>query len=278
MQEVEEVQEVRQKRHVKSNFQKHRPADDVDDDDDGWPKDPAFKPRERNASEMPPHTDAEPIHVPVVEKKLEPPPEIVVVKVEEVKAVSYPPLPRYISHFRDYKWFQARFPRALPETFNFLREPPAAGVAPQITLKAWVDFMASSAEVDPVTAAKAEASNKIEPARRISLAATVRKGSIYQSTVEDAVGMLKGFQDIARDFDPSAEERDTIMRTVLNLMREQACRLLSTYSPLLTHRCRCFWARRRTCGGSLSSKRSRHWSCSAPNHPKPLWSSWRTMC
>ena len=262
--------EIKPKRHVRTNFQKNRPTDqDGDDDEDDWPKDPAFKARERKVSEQPRHAEPEPVHVPVaVEKKPEPPPEPVVHEASPV--VTYPPLPRYISHFRDFKWFQTRFPRALPETFNFLREPATAGVAPQISLKAWVDFMASSAELDASTAAKTESANKVEPARRISLSATMRAGTIYQSSVDDAIGMLKGFQDIARNFEPSAAERDTMMRTILSLMREQVARLPTAAR---THgRGRCTWVARTISGDSSSLRPSKRWSCWAPSRTMPSWS------
>ena len=62
-------------------------------------------------------------------------------EVEKVE-LKYPPLPRYLSQFRQSPWFKHHYPLATSKTFDFIRPPIKDGIVEQVPFGAVVTLLA----------------------------------------------------------------------------------------------------------------------------------------
>ncbi|EDQ91447.1 uncharacterized protein MONBRDRAFT_6232 [Monosiga brevicollis MX1] len=111
-----------------------------------------------------------------------------------------PPLPRYLSQFREKHWFKFRYPRAVPSTFDFLRPAPsedevARNVLAQIPYRAVVTFLAGS-----------ELSFSGPPVRSLLSQAT---------STEDAISIVESIGVLSVDSHTDSITRAAIRRTLL---------------------------------------------------------------
>ena len=174
-----------------------------------------------------------------------PPPVAVAPEPEPVKPPEYPALPRFISQFRGESWFDHYFPRALPETFNFLRPTPVNGEIQQIRVSDFLDFLISNEEAAVhrlslimerpgtrqfMTETHLPSAEKMDPRRRISVEGVGKKGLIYNCSVDIATSLARGLQKMASEGFLEDEHKAKVASAILELLREQvACLFIKLF-------------------------------------------------
>ena len=136
-------------------------------------------------------------------------------KVEDAEP-TYPPLPRYLTQFRDRDWFKHHFPRAVPATFNHIRPrpDPVSGEQRQIGVADVVTLLASTTGLGPA------------PAANVVLEPGQARGLLFcTGDQERQRTILKDLGILSRHPEATHEDHEAIKRSVFLVLAKVRARV-----------------------------------------------------